>query len=170
MMTLISTHNTVAARLERGWLVPTLARLLFLLVLFFYFWNSAMLKIDGSVFTPSAGAFAQIFPKSAEAAIYDLGKLGVLQRFVIFAGTVAEFILPVLIVAGLLTRLAALGMIGFILVQTLVDVTGHGAKLGGFFDSAQGLADQRAMWIFLCLVLLVQGAGPFSLDRVFRLK
>ena len=151
-------------------IIATLARVVFFAVLFFYFWNSADSKIDGSIFSPSAGAFAQIFPKAAEAAVYDVTQMNVLQRIVIFFGTVAEFVLPVLLLVGLLTRLAAIGMIGFILVQTLVDVVGHGVALGGLFDTQQQLLDQRVMWTFLFLVMVIKGAGPLSLDRLIGLK
>ncbi|MFY0660816.1 MAG: DoxX family membrane protein [Shimia sp.] len=169
MSNLISLYQDLIDRLNRlDWLVPTLARLTFLMVLFFYFWNSAMLKIDGSIFSPSAGAFGQIFPKAAEAVVWDVTQMTFFQRIVILAGTVAEFVLPVLILLGLLTRLAAIGMIGFVAVQTIVDVTGHGVALGSLFDSAQALIDQRMMWVFLFAVLVVKGAGPFSLDALFK--
>ncbi len=36
----------------------------------------------------------------------------------------------------LLTRLAALGMIGFVLVQSLTDSLGHKADAGAWFDRA----------------------------------
>ncbi len=172
MLSLISSHNAVFAPVAKhgSALTPTLARIVFILVLFFYYWNSATLKTDGSIFSPSAGAFAQIFPKAAEAVLYDVTQMNIFQRLVIFLGTVAEFVLPVLLVIGLLTRFAALGMIGFIAVQTLVDVVGHGVGLGGFLDSAQGLLDQRTMWVFLMLVLVIQGAGPLSLDRLLKLS
>ncbi len=169
MTQLITLYSDLTKRLARlDWLVPTLARLLFAAVLFFYFWNSAMLKIDGSIFTPSSGAFGQIFPKSAEAVLWDVSQMSILQRLVILAGTIAEFVLPLLLVFGLLTRLAALAMIGFIFVQTVVDVTGHAVPLGTLFDSAQGLIDQRVMWIFLMVVLVIKGAGPIALDALFR--
>ncbi len=172
MTALISFHNSVLGRLDRSseMLTPTLARLVFAAVLLVYYWNSAMLKIDGSIFTPSAGAFGQIFPKAAEAVLYDVTQMNIFQRFVIFLGTVAEFVLPALIVIGLLTRLSALAMIAFIWVQTLVDVTGHGVALGGLFDNAVTLMDQRTMWTFLLLVLVINGAGPLSADRVLRLS
>ena len=172
MKAIISSHNALFAPLDNNaaTLAATLARVVFILVLFFYFWNSAMTKMDGSIFSPSAGAFSQIFPKAAEAALYDVTQLTIFQRIVIFFGTVAEIVLPVLLVVGLLTRLAAVGLIGFIVVQTLVDVTGHGVALGAWFDSAQGVLDQRTMWTFLFLVLVVQGAGPLSLDRLIGLK
>ncbi|MFC3615686.1 DoxX family protein [Lutimaribacter marinistellae] len=150
-------------------LTPTLARLAFAAVLLVYYWNSAVLKIDGSIFTPSAGAFGQIFPAAAEAALYDVTQMSFFQRLVIFAGTVAEFVLPALILVGLLTRLAAVGMIGFVWVQTLVDVTGHNVALGSLFDPSQDLIDQRVLWTFLLAVLVLRGAGPLSLDRlIFR--
>ena len=148
------------------WVIPTLARLAFAAVLLVYYWNSAGLKFDGSIFSASAGAFGQIFPKAAEAAVYDVSQLNIFQRIVIFLGTVAEYVLPALILVGLLTRVAALGMIGFIFVQTLVDVAGHGVTLGGLFDASQALIDERVMWIFLLLVLVFQGAGPLSVDRL----
>ncbi len=172
MTALISFHNSVLGRLDRSseMLTPTLARLVFAAVLLVYYWNSAMLKIDGSIFTPSAGAFGQIFPKAAEAVLYDVTQMNIFQRIVIFLGTVAEFVLPALIVVGLLTRLSALSMIAFIWVQTLVDVTGHGVALGGLFDNAVTLMDQRTMWTFLLLVLVINGAGPLSADRVLRLS
>ncbi|MGI9370279.1 MAG: DoxX family protein [Ruegeria sp.] len=172
MTALISFHNNVLGRLDRSseMLTPTLARLVFAAVLLVYYWNSAMLKIDGSIFSPSAGAFGQIFPKAAEAVLYDVTQMNIFQRIVIFLGTVAEFVLPALIVIGLLTRLSALAMIGFIWVQTLVDVAGHGVSLGGLFDNAVTLMDQRTMWTFLLLVLVINGAGPLSADRVLRLS
>lgn len=146
--------------------VPTLARLVFAAVLLVYYWNSAGTKIDGSIFSPSSGAFAQIFPAAAEAVLYDVTQLNIFQRLVIFGGTVAEYVLPFLILVGLFTRLAALGTIGFIWVQTLVDVTGHGVSFGALFDNNIALVDQRVMWSFLLLVLVFKGAGALSLDAI----
>ena len=172
MTALISFHNSALGKLDHAsnWLTPTLARLVFVAVLLVYYWNSATLKIDGSIFSPSAGAFGQIFPKAAEAVLYDVSQMTLYQRIVIFLGTVAEFVLPALLLVGLLTRLAAVGMIGFVWVQTLVDVNGHGIKLGSLFDNAITLMDQRVMWTFLFLVIAINGAGPISLDRLLRLK
>ena len=55
-------------RLDRSgdWLLPSLSRLVFAAVLLGYFWASALTKFDG-VFTPSTGAFAQIYPRVFEA-------------------------------------------------------------------------------------------------------
>ncbi len=167
MNTLLSLHQAIFSRLDRAdWLLPTLARLTFLAVFLVYYWNSAMLKIDGSIFSASAGAFGQIFPKAAEAVLWNVEEMTLFQRLVIFAGTVAEFVLPVLIVIGLFSRLAAIGTIGFIIVQTMVDVAGHGVKLGAWFDTSIALIDERTLWVFLLMVIVVKGAGPLSLDRL----
>ena len=79
----------------------------------------------------------------------------------------AEFILPLLIVAGLLTRLSALGMIGFVVVQTIVDIAFHGAEAGAWFDrQAIDLVDQRFLWVFPLVLLVAFGAGRASLDEL----
>ena len=167
---MISLYTDLVERLDKAdWLVPTLARLVFVLVFLFYFLNSASLKIDGSIFSPSSGAFGQIFPKAAEAVLWDVTQMNIFQRLIIFAGTVAEFVLPVLIVLGLFTRLAAIGLIGFTVVQTLVDVTGHGVGLGTWLNNAPELIDERTLWVFLFAVLLIKGAGPLSVDRVISM-
>jgi putative oxidoreductase len=86
-------------------------------------------------------------------------------------GTWAEFILPALVVLGLFTRIAALGMIGFVIVQTWVDIMGHGVGSRDHRRMVQqhpgdAIVDQRAFWIFLLLVLVLRGAGPLSLDAI----
>lgn len=168
MTKIINTYNglsDIAAR-QSAWLLPTAARLVFAGVLLAYFWSSALTKLDGP-FSPSLGAYAQIFPKVFETAGYDVAQMGVWHWLVVVLGAWAEFVLPVLIVLGLFTRLAAIGMAGFVLVQSLTDVYGHGAALGAWFDRASDglLLDQRGLWMLLLLVLICKGAGPISADR-----
>lgn len=175
MTHLFRLHDALFSRIERAdWLLPTFARLLFAAILLKYFWVSGLTKLGGGIFSPSMGAYAQIFPRAMEAAGYDVSQMSVLQTLVVLAGTWAEFILPALIVLGLLTRLAAIGMIGFIIVQTLTDLYGHGAieevtTVGAWFDKMPDsiIMDQRALWIFLLVVPVFRGAGPISLDRLF---
>ena len=129
------------------------------------------------LFSPSTGAYVQIFPRAFEAVGYDSSQLSLFQHLVVLAGTWSEFILPALILLGLLTRLAALGMIGFVAVQSLTDLYGHGGiahaeTLGAWFDRLPDgvILDQRAFWVFALLVLVIKGAGPLSLDRVIASK
>jgi putative oxidoreductase len=179
MTALSRLHAALFAPLERAeWLLPTLARFLFAAVLAGYFWVSGLTKLgDGfaGLWTPSLGAYAQIFPKAMEAVGYDVDALSIYHRAVVTLGTWAEFILPALIIVGLLTRLSALGMIGFIIVQSLTDLNGHGKwddglVLGAWFDAPSNslIMDQRSLWVFLLLVLVVKGAGPLSFDRALR--
>jgi putative oxidoreductase len=164
----MNPYTRAAGILDRlaDWLLPTLARLIFAAVLLAYFWASALTKFDGP-FTPAMGAYAQIFPRAFEAVGYDASQLGPWHWLVVMAGGYAEFLLPALIVLGLFTRIAALGMVGFVLVQSLTDIWGHGAAAGALFDRASDslILDQRALWLLLFAILLCKGAGPFSADR-----
>ena len=160
----VRIHDTTSP-----WLLTTLARFLFAALLLVYYWKAAGTKFDG-IFTPSLGAYVQIFPKAMEAVGYDPGQLSVVHTLIVLAGSYAEFILPALILVGFLTRLAALGMIGFVIVQSIVDVVGHGLAgkdIGRWFDGDPGslIFDQRALWIFLLVIIVLKGAGPVSADR-----
>lgn len=152
------------------------ARFTFAAVLAVYFFNSGLTKLgDGllGLFKPALGAYAQIFPRAMEAASYDVSQLGLFHWAVVMAGTWAEFILPALIILGLFTRLAALGMIGFIVVQSLTDLIGHGAwddakVLGAWFDRMPDgiILDQRMFWVLALTLLVFKGGGWLSLDRL----
>lgn len=182
MRALAQIHNRLADLVTRTSpaLLPTLARFTFAATLLGYFWASALTKTgDGlfGVFSPSLGAYAQIFPKAMEAAGYNVSELGLFHWAVVVSGTLVEFILPLLVVIGLFTRLAALGMIGFVVVQSLTDLYGHGGiahpeTLGAWFDRIPDslILDQRLFWMVVLVTLVVKGAGPLSLDRVLKLK
>lgn len=179
MIRIYALYQDITRKLDQAdWVLPTLSRLVFAAVLLGYFWASGLTKLgDGlfGVFMPSTGAYAQIFPKAFEAVSYDTSQLGVFHWAVVVAGTVAEFLLPFLIIIGLLTRLAALGMIVFIVVQSLTDLYGHGgidhaATLGAWFDRLPDglILDQRAFWVVALTTLIIKGAGPVSLDALLR--
>jgi putative oxidoreductase len=174
MQRLLNVYDNAAMALSRqDWLLGTLARLVFAAVLAVYFLNSGVTKLgDGviGVLNPSAGAYIQIFPKAFADAGYDSSALGLYHHAVVIAGIAAEFLLPVLILLGLFTRLAALGMIGFVVLQSATDIFGHGQydALGRWFDHIPDAAilDQRALWLLLLVTLFVKGAGPLSLDKL----
>ena len=174
MRDLLTLPNRLLAPLERlDAHLPTLARLVFAAVLAGYFWASGLTKLGPLPWEPSVGAYAQILPRIMESVGYDTSALSVWHHLVVIAGTWAEFILPAAIVLGLYTRAAALGMIGFVLVQTATDMVAHGAlsqpeTLGALFDRAADspILDQRALWLLGLVVLAVKGGGPVSLDRL----
>ena len=160
---------------EDGWLIELGARLLFAALLLTYYLSSALTKFDAGflgLFPPSAGAFAQILPPIAEEYSYDVEAIPFLPwHLVVIAGTLAEILLPLLLLVGLFTRLSALAMIGFVAVQTFVDVQFHGAVLGSILNNQAGeLIDQRLLWMFLLLIMVVKGPGKFSLDHLLRRK
>jgi len=174
MNALISLHNTIFQRLENmlgTWFLPTLARFTFAATLLIYFWNSARLKIGEGFFgfLDISRAYGQIFPKAFEEAGYDDEAMSAFQWLVSLGGTWAEFILPLLILIGLCTRIAAIGMIGFIIIQSVTDIYGHGVeKYGAWFDRLSDgvILDQRLFWVTVLLILVVRGAGPISVDRL----
>ena len=179
MQALVSIHDTIFDLVERAgnWLLPLGARFVFAAVLLMYYWNSGLTKLGDGVlglFNPSIGAYSQIFPKQLEAVGYDTSQLGIFHWLVVVAGTWAEFILPLLLVIGLATRLAALGMIGFVVMQSLTDVYGHGVSdlktLGAWFDRFPDgvILDQRLFWVFILSVLVIKGAGAISVDALLR--
>jgi putative oxidoreductase len=66
-------------------------------------------------------------------------------------------------------------MIGFVMVQSFVDVHFHkiGAEAtGAWFDrfADATILDQRLLWITLLAILVVKGGGTLSLDRLFSRK
>ncbi len=173
---MIDLYHRVFGALERGldgWFIELCARLLFAATLLVYYLNSVGTKLGEGVFgvfAPSAGAFAQIVPPIAEEYVYDTAAIPFFPwHLIVIAGTIAEMVLPVLLVLGLFTRLAALGMMGFVVVQTTVDVLFHGTAAGGWFDNqATELLDQRLLWIFPLLLLVIKGAGAISIDALLK--
>lgn len=178
MTAILALYDRLAAALARlaPLALPTLARLVFAGVLLCYFWSSALTKIGPGplgFLHPTDGAYLQIYPRLVEALGYDSSAIGGFDRAVVILGMWAEFTLPALITLGLFTRLAALGMIGFVTLQSLTDIYGHGVggdDLGRWFDAASGalILDQRSLWLFLLATLVLVGPGPLSLDRALH--
>ena len=164
------------SRLCHGWFIELAARVVFLAVFFLYYVNSFFTKVGEGVagfFQIQGGAYFQIVPAAMEAAQYDPANVSFLGHLMVYSGTYMEIILPCLIILGLLTRGAALGMIGFIAVQTYVDINFHGADektIGALFDRFPEsiISDQRTLWVFVMLVLVIKGAGYVSLDQLFK--
>ena len=176
-----SINNEIFTKIETFLpLLPLLARGLFATSLLVYFWTAGATKLGPGVFGflhPAPSAYIQILPKAMQLVDYDPDQLSTWLHTVVLVGTWAEFILPALIVLGLTTRLAALGMIGFIILQSLTDLYGHGGlaqpkTLGVWFDKFPDgiILDQRAFWLFTLLVLLLKGGGAVSLDRILGVK
>lgn len=171
-------HDQVFGTIEKlagNWLVGALARLTFFGVLFFYFWNSGKTKIGEGlfgIFNIQDSAYIQILGEEGMLAYeFDTANIPWYIDLVVFMGTMAEFVLPLMIVLGLFTRIAAAGMAIFIFVQSYVDIYIHkidAGTIGTLFDrEATSLVyDQRALWLFILAVLILKGGGNLSVDRL----
>ncbi|MBA5248491.1 MAG: DoxX family protein [Gammaproteobacteria bacterium] len=72
-----------------------------------------------------------------------------------YLGTVAELVLPVLLVLGLATRLSALALFLF----NIIAVVSYPVLWeGGYYD--------HKLWGVLLLVIVIYGQGKVSLDRI----
>ncbi|MCF3935800.1 DoxX family protein [Acuticoccus sp. M5D2P5] len=186
MLIILRTHDFVFRLFDRifgRWVLGTLGRLIFAGVLLVYFLESALTKLGSGLrglFELSPAAYAQILPKQMEAVGYDPTQLPLNDQILVYVGTYAEIILPILIVIGFLTRIASVGMIVFLAVMTYVDINGHdvaSSTIGAWFngETASPITDIRTLWGFLLLTLVFTGPGPFSLDyfwgrRIRRLR
>lgn len=171
-------HNGFFGGIEKildGWFIGFAARFAFASVLGLYYINSGWLKLGDGIFgflSPGTGAFGAILPPMLEQAGYDISAIPYLPyHLIVIVGTWAELLLPILIILGLFTRIAALGMAIFIVVQSYVDIVYHGLEakfVGAMFDRVQDavIYDQRLLWIFILLVLVIKGGGRLSLDAL----
>ena len=109
------------------------------------FWQSARTKVEGFAITDSTYfLFEQVYalpviPPAVAAVL----------------ATVAEHVLPVMLVLGLFTRLSALGLLAMTaVIQTFV------------FPEAW---ITHGLWAACFLTLIARGPGAWSLDRILRL-
>jgi len=175
---LIRLHDTVFGRVEAfaaGWFNGFAARFAFASLLLVYYLNSGWNKLGDGVFgflSPSSGAYATILPPVMEQYGYDVSAIPFFPwHVIVLLGTWAEIALPLLIVLGLFARVAALGMIVFVAVQSYVDVAWLGLEpkfVGAMFDRLPDavIFDQRLLWVFVLLVIAVNGPGKLSLDHL----
>lgn len=137
------------ARLEAG--VQTVARLSLAAV----FWVSGQTKVEGLVLDPLGGELALGWPRLAPSALAlfrDEYRLPLLApEWAALAAASAEHLLPLLLVLGLGTRLAAAGL----LVMTLVIQ----------FLVYPGAWPTHGVWAAALGWLMLRGPGPLALDR-----
>ena len=175
---IVRLHRGIFATIERaaaGWFTGLVARFAFASVLALYYLNSGWQKLgDGpfGLFSPSLGAYASILPPIMERYGFDVAAIPLFPwHIIVLLGTWAELVLPVLIVIGLWSRIAALGMIVFVIVQSYVDIAFHGLEerfVGSMFDRLPDavIFDQRLMWILFLVLIVVNGPGRLSIDHL----
>ena len=161
----------VVENTANAWFLGVFSRFLFTATLYVYYLNSAQTKVGKGFFgffQISDSAFIQILGRAYQDAGYDVHGLSAIAKIIVVVGTYSEFVLPVLVVFGLFSRIAASGMIIFIAVQTFVDVTNFGVTIGGLFNGQPGdIVDQRLFWTLPLVYVATKGPGLISLDALF---
>jgi len=166
-------HDGFFNALDRAtdrWFFSLLARFVFASTLYIYYLNSAKTKIGDGLFGflhITDGAYIQIVGPAFEAAGYDSSALPLPAHIMVVMGTYGEFIMPVLVILGLFSRIGAAGLIVFILVQTYVDATAHQVVLGALINGQPSeILDQRLYWIVPLVYVMLKGGGTISLDTL----
>jgi putative oxidoreductase len=119
------------------------------------FWNSGQTKVQGFVVNPVSGEFTLGWPRLSDSALalfQDEYKLPFIPpELAAPMAATAEHVLPLLILMGLGTRFAALGLLGMTLVIQLFVYPGAYATHG--------------TWAALLLYLMARGPGMLSVDH-----
>lgn len=142
----VAVYNECAQRLSRlisGTLLALAAR--FALAAIFFF--SGRTKVDG-LLTVNDSAYA-LFRDEYKVPLIP-------PEFAAHMATYAEHVLPLLLVLGLFTRFAALGLLGMTMVIQIF-----------VYPSAW---PTHLSWAALMLYLMARGGGTWALDRYLNLK
>ncbi|MEP3348679.1 MAG: DoxX family protein [Marinomonas sp.] len=120
------------------------------------FWKSGQTKIEGFSLDIIAMKMELGLPRLAESTgflfEYEYNLPLIPPMIAAVLATIAEHILPILILGGLFTRLAAFGLAGMTLVIQLF-----------VYPEAY---PTHATWLAIALLLMYKGAGSFSLDHL----
>ncbi|WP_435418617.1 DoxX family protein [Parerythrobacter aurantius] len=143
MQRVLSTYDRVVQWLSGRW-VESGALLLTRLALAGVFWRSGRTKVvEGSWLTIDE---TQYF-------LFEEFGLPLSPEIMVPVTTFAEFALPILVALGLMTRFAALALLGMTLVIQL-------------FIFPEAWWPTHSLWAAMALVLVSRGGGQFSLDAV----
>jgi putative oxidoreductase len=128
---------------------PWLAQLLLRIALSVPFWQSGVLKWNGFLqLNPTATLlFTSEFQLHLPGGPYAYPAPAVMA----FLSGSAEIVLPILLVLGLFTRLAALGLLVMTIIVELTIPTGWPIHI---------------TWAAMALAIMAWGAGPISLDQI----
>jgi putative oxidoreductase len=110
------------------------------------FWRSGRSKVVAGSWLTISDATRYLFEN-------DYSKVPLPPEFAAHMALYAETAFPVLLVAGLATRLSAAALLGMTLVIQI-------------FVFPDAWWTVHVIWVSLCLVLITQGGGVFSLDAL----
>jgi putative oxidoreductase len=110
------------------------------------FWRSGRTKVE-------EGSWFQLSDTTYELFRTEYAGVPLPPELAAVLATTAEHVLPALLLVGLFTRLSALGLLGMTLVIQ-------------FFVYPDAWWGEHSLWTALALILIVRGAGQFSLDAM----
>ncbi|MGE0500101.1 MAG: DoxX family protein [Rhizobiaceae bacterium] len=113
------------------------------------FWRSGMTKWDG--FLQLSGGAQFLFGQEFKLHIFGAQYPYPFPIVAAYAAGIAEIVLPMLLVLGLGTRFAALGLL---IMTAIIQIT-----------VPEGWANFHLPWAAMALALVVWGGGAASLDR-----
>lgn len=140
-----SRYDAITARISGK--VPESLMLAFVrVVLAGIFWRSGRTKVV-------EGSWFQLSDTTYELFRTEYAGVPLPPEFAALMATTAEHLLPALLLVGLFTRLSALGLLGMTLVIQ-------------FFVYPDAWWGEHSLWTALALILILRGAGLFSLDAM----
>jgi putative oxidoreductase len=145
--TLLSRYDAVTARLSDA-LPESLVLLLVRVVLGGVFWRSGQTKV-------AEGTWFSVTDTTYELFRTEYAGVPLPPELAAVMANAAEHVLPALLLAGLFTRVSALGL----LVMTLTIQ---------FFVYPDAWWPEHSLWAALALVLVVRGGGLLSLDALLN--
>ena len=152
MTTLISAAQRAFAKTERtiAAIPPDIALLALRVAVAIPFWRSGLTKWDGW-FNLSAGA-RDLFEQEFKLHLFGQAFSYPFPLTMAFLAGLGEIILPVLLVLGLFTRFAGLGILAMTVVIQLT--------------IPDGLINFHLPWAAMAMGLMAYGAGRLSLDAL----
>lgn len=127
--------------------VPESLMLLFVRVAFGgIFWRSGQTKVE-------EGSFFTLTDATRELFRTEYSGVPLPPELAAPLANAAEHILPALLLAGLFTRLSALGLLGMTLTIQ-------------FFVYPDAWWPEHSLWVALALMLIMRGGGLFSVDAL----
>lgn len=151
---MVASNETLLAKMER-WLaaIPQSLPLLALrIALAVPFYRSGLTKWDG--FLQLSGGAEFLFTSEFRLHIFGQQYPYPFPYLAAYGAGIAEIVLPILLVLGLFTRFAALGLL---VMTAVIQIT-----------VPEGWANFHLPWAAMALALIVFGAGSISADRLVR--
>ncbi len=140
---ILNRYDAITMRLS-GALPESLVLAFVRIVLAGVFWRSGRTKVV-------EGSWFQLSDTTYELFRTEYAAVPLPPEFAAVLATTAEHLLPAMLLAGLFTRISALGLLGMTLVIQL-------------FVYPDAWWPEHSLWAALALILIVRGGGRFSVD------